>query len=1786
MLKRAAIAFLLILATNLFGLDGGEIYKKYESSVFRVWAGGHGTGFLINEDGYIVTNAHVTALSYRHLSLEGNSSYTETGSAADSKVEGGQRYYVVLQKVGEKCFAYRARLVAERRDLDLAILKVDNLEKCEPFPLADREISAAEYVAALGFPGVNDSDVKVANLNKFLGLEYDGLQVALARLEGNFPNYNDRAMAKSVFQKLVQEVEPSESEIQWLRENIENLNIILGTCNGMYLYNAVSPFNSTKNCAPKREISEEFFELAIPKIQEGKTESAAVLNQKWGLDANGNVRVVQHNAPIRHGNSGGPLVNSKGEIVGINTEGHVENEAQLSVSSYFSELRNFLDSKKIKYYVGAASLASNRAGDKVKDAGAKPETMLFKVFAGGEEMLGCLINKSGDILVPYSAALERGGSKESAVYVVFKDGASFFAHKAYIKKLSKERNLALINVPKTDFSNFFTLNCAEIKSGHSCEKISPKSNNYEFRNFQKDMGWEGFSSEEVEVLKKLRDSMEDEGRGAYEAKYYEFINEFLLKCPPLVKLPKIDTGDFEFEKSGAEISNARKIRLPGSGEISTLEHKSAFFLGSALVNSKGELLAIEIAKQKDTVFSICAGEIESFLKEQGVDYRVSRIKLELDGSYSIASDEIIPWGTYFAYAAAVLCALLLLAGTFFGGRALLNWRRLKASRQTDNSGLSFNVPLFDGADDSLKIDSSLLDKGNLISDLKVFEIEACVKKILVVLKGEASGLNVYKVARDYKTYQENCFARLDRCMALLDRGKKSEAFQMAVTIPSLLDVLDSLYFDKFEDWQNYCRRAGMPVPLGFDRQTIKTLETLISEMRSSGGFQTETLRELMARGSFKEAIELLEREKSLNPRDATLREQLLFVKNKYMDGEISQISALAQAGKDEQALKKYMALLEIIPEDLRKKSARWAKMQIYIDETRRRFGVREIEDAMELLKRCSVEDWRNAGELLNRVDELLELYPDLSKYANALLMEETRKIVDRCMEEERLKNSFASACNNLLERLRRANELVEGKKLSKSLIESEISAVNSLFNKVKSFKFKIPESLETKKKFVLESLSRERYKKIFMRKVFAGLCILALLSPFAAMGVDKYLKMKKSGAYKEYLNLRGELVTSAELRARLAGMDSANRAYLSDENFKAIREDLEKKCEYVAELEADYKKLDVEFLYNNQKRLESLGSAAKVKQLRDSLHERYEKISSNLPEKFMDKLNSSKGIFDAAVEVYIDLYSNRTKNIREKALKSLRDFNTATGVEKSGTLDFEKYLGDAEIALREFSESDDIFADGANKEDADFAKKCGIELEKLKKFSLELCAIEEKLKNSSLEDYFKHLDEIKKLLAENAFSESLLGKDIEKVISCREAVFAFVSGYRGDSHPLIVDTRKLLSGVYSKASALGSNSGDSFSASSNLSFNSESRKLDAASFAENFKSVPKDFNIERAIRELCSDDLLNIYRYQYAYYDKSSAAAPNSSKVLFTISRAKINETHPRLSSSTYEGLRISNIVDMDFTYVPIDSILNGGAGEKTMSVRNVKCYGKNGIVTIRQGELLSSGSKIRESELLSEFYKNMYDVNSQELRNNSLLDNLERIIVANDVSNEFKIRFLSAMLRAMSEDCSFESGFAYSPTLNKFMKLFEANKGSKLLSDKLCWVKFIIENFASEEAWVKDFESIVADFKKSGRSLQSEVSECFKLVSGLCNPDLKPSGYILRDGKTLLFESSSASSTSVAIALDGGIRAFSEGGETQLLRYSPVFVFRPFKESLKNVLDKKEFDPLYKDIISYLENF
>lgn len=81
---------------------------------------------------------------------------------------------------------------------------------------------------------------------------------------------------------------------------------------------------------------------------EDVTMTRGIVSRLTESKALGDIDVIQHDARISGGNSGGPLINDKGAVIGVNTWTITENDASVSVDVKY--VREILDDEDIPYY--------------------------------------------------------------------------------------------------------------------------------------------------------------------------------------------------------------------------------------------------------------------------------------------------------------------------------------------------------------------------------------------------------------------------------------------------------------------------------------------------------------------------------------------------------------------------------------------------------------------------------------------------------------------------------------------------------------------------------------------------------------------------------------------------------------------------------------------------------------------------------------------------------------------------------------------------------------------------------------------------------------------------------------------------------------------------------------------------------------------------------------------------------------------------------------------------------------------------------------------------------------------------------------------------------------------------------------------------------------------------------------------------------------------------------------------------------------------------------------------
>jgi S1-C subfamily serine protease len=259
-MKRLLILCSLIFALALAGQ--GQVTPDQTAAVVRILAlgkpddkgmiyGSTGTGFVISNDGLIMTNNHVIA--------------------SEPLVADHPYSYIVLRKVGGRIFAYRATFVAQDPDVDLAVIRCPEL-KATPFQFLTAPLKEFQDVYSLGFPAVSDLGL----FKDQSGKEDENAYIRIALI---------------VDQKLTE-------------KGVKSLDI-------------TDIFQDSKASANGEFTSQLLQDFVTPTCPSGKVEK--LRNAQWGSKV---VPFIQHSCDIRGGNSGGPLINGGGQVVGVVGDGY------------------------------------------------------------------------------------------------------------------------------------------------------------------------------------------------------------------------------------------------------------------------------------------------------------------------------------------------------------------------------------------------------------------------------------------------------------------------------------------------------------------------------------------------------------------------------------------------------------------------------------------------------------------------------------------------------------------------------------------------------------------------------------------------------------------------------------------------------------------------------------------------------------------------------------------------------------------------------------------------------------------------------------------------------------------------------------------------------------------------------------------------------------------------------------------------------------------------------------------------------------------------------------------------------------------------------------------------------------------------------------------------------------------------------------------------------------------------------------------------------------------------
>ena len=1237
LLKLLFLASITTFSAGLLWSDEitSKLYEKYKSSIVRVWAGfGHGTGFVINDDGYILTNAHVTALNWNVFDDNTSNSHEEhmTGVDADNLCPNKKRHYVVLREVGGKAYGYRARLIAESRHLDLAILKVDEpLKDCKPLRFFGENSvpKHGESIFTVGHSGMNDDEQKTDNLIKYMGIEFPSAEyiVKYARsvINREFDEIPPEVLPKSEAKAIKELIFKLYYKTQLTREeqnNIQKLNLehilkhlIQKASTEIVNHMSLQNFVATESCPPIKELPEEFFDLASPACGNAGDIEKIVKVQHWGLDNNGSVLILQHKATTRQGNSGGPMLNMRGEVVGVVTSGRSNDGVNtgLNYASHGDEAMAFLKEKGIKFYRGAGAPNTDIANISLQE---KFEAAFGKLIIPKthEIINGVIVSAKGHMIVPW---------KENADYsdsiLIHKIGEYSFAYKMVPLASDSAKRLTLLK-PLAEIKDIPFLELSR-KEFDKKTQYTIAQQNVNANTLLSDLG--------VGDFKKIEETLKDG----------EKINEAAKK-------------QFELKKESATLKSRSKPFFILSG--STMH-------GAPVIDAANNMAGFIVGASNGGNVALPAAAVRKILEANGV----------LEASEDVSSYDIssLFWEDYLKIGAVVVLVCLAILLLVSLARKRSNSLNSQFLTKLENNGA--NVARHDVEAKSVYIPQKVLEYGTPDLKAKISAAENVIHQIDRILNNPSKidGINVYKVAREYQQLQQNAIKRLSRCLTLAGLNRKREALQMASAYPSLISIINSLQFDDLEKWRIYCARAGIPAPEQILNSDIEKLNSLIEEMKLMPEDHTQILRKYMAGGEFEKAIELLEIDIALNPNNEALQRQLVSVKNNLLNQKISIISKHAQNGEHKEAVAIFDQINEIMPQSLKDSSTRWPKMLSYIVSVKRDIAKDIIAETMKALQETDKEDWRKIFDILSVIDANVEGFPDLKDDINFEITAKKRAEAEEGKAAYVKQMEFEDACGELNKMVSNLSELRDKGKVSKADLLYYLRAAEIKWKKAESYGIEIGEDIANRFskniKFVKQEINR--IDTIKRRCILSSVGTMVIL--VASISVILYNRHHKLNAYKEFMSLYRGNDTAETLTSVFTSLKNKYSSYLEHPNFKRIVDDIAGKIGVEKQMESDFKS----FVEKCSNPIEETPDSSRVKLLESWIESEYAKLDSHLPQSFKMKLKLSKDRFDGELKKYKIYITHYAEGERDKLLSEINSiFNSITSDFSKGIYDGEK----------------------------------------------------------------------------------------------------------------------------------------------------------------------------------------------------------------------------------------------------------------------------------------------------------------------------------------------------------------------------------------------------------------------------------------------------------------------------------------------------------------------------------
>lgn len=1514
----------LISALSSIAAEKETDFTKMRSSVVRILTSefSSGTGFFVNSDGYIVTNAHVVKADFPE-------------NAA----------YIVLQNNNGNLTAYKAEIVGEPSSgKDLAILRVKGVLNCKPIPFYSKKLQDnGDAVTAMGYPGVSDT--------------YGEFNKLISALKVSIDEESEKELIKinEYIKKTYKKESLSAAEKERFARAIRAKTKIESRLMKAYIDSMKSSIRLPKG-----------LDYGYASIQRGFIERIT-MKSDWGLKNDTPAKVIYHNAPIRPGNSGGPLMNVRGEVVGVNTSITSGGGALVMHSLYADEVMDYLKSSGVGFFKGGdiRLILSSK-----KDAASAPSKIIEDESNDTQHVIGATSPDSAKDEKPSEPSPSKPSQPESVPDAKPQPTTPPSepqpdASETTVKDNSKDDSsvadaIAAVIGADTDASS-------KDKDAKKPEKKSPAPSS---KNSPKDPDSNAKPAEE----QKAQSAKNTESKDAEKAETAE----------PPAQQEKPDSGATAQVKAQATKENSAELKTDSAPAQAVKKQEAT-----------GEVRAVDgssVAQAK--VVADSPAKVQKLIKRTPLGVFLS---------------------DYILIAAIVVVGLIICVLIIY----IFNVRRVEKRADVPE------FPQFAESNvvaEKTYVPSKILQYETEDFKAKFMKTDVLVQKILRILQKGArmDELNSYSIAKEFKEIQQNAIKRLSKCVSLINLGNKSEALNLAITYPSLIDILNGIQFAELSQWINYCQRTGAPVPEIISESDIAKINALINDMRDTQRTLPETLRKLMARGREKEAIDILEGELALNPSDTSIARQLIAIKKNYLDSQTTRISQLAQRGEHKEAIAAYDNLQLIIPESLKENNLRWEKMSAYANGIKHGWAAEVIASSIDDLRACDSSNWRRIFEIIAAINRCTENFPDLVECVDTRLLDEKKSAAEKSKALEFERADFDRYCAQLFEEIDNTRNIFSGRRSRESL-EEKLGLITRLHAKISAFDYFIPAELEEAYLKCTGFIKKEISAIINGRRIMFGAVGLVFVMIFSSAAFVYYKRELKQSAYAQYAALNDASMSAQNLKTRLAHLNSSNEEYQKIREFGEINQEINQKISAQEALEKRLDSFVAECSALNFEALKKMGASSNVKIKEDEMNSTFSHLEKNLPKEFEKRLQNAKATFEISLNSYRDFRSSEIANSRQSVLSQIeKNFEKLDAEVSKGTLNqqLKKSVADG---VSDFKMIVDVYAPEATQSDMSRVNSVADGLEKIGKIFAEQTVLFDNLRASAdLLAYEKNLGELKSFYEKSNMLNAPEFKNIQLVMIASPR-------FLGDC--------------------------ESFYSSKSSIYPELAKHLDETLPTDFFRVRPDAPNMPLAavVGRFCSLHARNIYAYDYEVYNRTSV--PIDAKKIFTI--YKCEEARENKDFTSYEGRRISSCVDVTYSYIPVSEFGSLNARKQSCVNRAVKCFGDRGIDSFFMGERLVNGSLTPESVYLASLSDRIYDDNAAEMRKqSSLISELGELLKTKSVNVNFKIYLANKLLESMYKYEPYSSGYLYSPSAPKFYEALNKYDADKRIQEELSWLK------------------------------------------------------------------------------------------------------------------------------------